>query len=119
MTNPAWGMKHLCQSCGAKYYDLNRAPILCPTCGTVFDPAAGLRLRSDTSYKPGGRSRSPFGKASPLGPVEPDELPVAAEEAEEKPEGDEDGDDPVDVPELDDDPVDIEEEAGVGDRHAE
>jgi uncharacterized protein (TIGR02300 family) len=30
-------VKRLCPSCGTKYYDLNRSPILCPKCGTVFD----------------------------------------------------------------------------------
>jgi uncharacterized protein (TIGR02300 family) len=30
------GTKRQCQSCGAKFYDLQRDPITCPKCGTVF-----------------------------------------------------------------------------------
>ena len=31
------GTKRLCAHCGAKFYDLNHAPITCPKCGTVFE----------------------------------------------------------------------------------
>jgi uncharacterized protein (TIGR02300 family) len=30
------GTKRLCASCGAKFYDLNKDPIVCPKCETVF-----------------------------------------------------------------------------------
>ena len=30
------GTKRLCGNCGAKFYDLNKTPILCPKCETVF-----------------------------------------------------------------------------------
>lgn len=32
----ARGTKRVCQSCGSKFYDLNRDPITCPICHTVF-----------------------------------------------------------------------------------
>jgi len=34
------GTKRLCASCGAKFYDLNKDPITCPKCSTVFQVAA-------------------------------------------------------------------------------
>ena len=34
------GTKRQCQNCGAKFFDLNKDPILCPKCGTVFQGAA-------------------------------------------------------------------------------
>jgi len=37
VAKPELGVKRLCPSCGTKYYDLNRSPILCPKCGTTFD----------------------------------------------------------------------------------
>jgi uncharacterized protein (TIGR02300 family) len=37
VAKPELGTKRLCASCGAKYYDLNKAPITCPKCGTVFE----------------------------------------------------------------------------------
>jgi uncharacterized protein (TIGR02300 family) len=30
------GTKRLCAHCGAKFYDLNKDPIVCPKCSTVF-----------------------------------------------------------------------------------
>ncbi len=32
----ARGTKRTCQSCGARFYDLNRDPIICPICGAEF-----------------------------------------------------------------------------------
>lgn len=37
MAKPEWGTKRVCQSCGARFYDLGRSPIVCPSCGAVFD----------------------------------------------------------------------------------
>ena len=34
MPKEEWGLKHLCETCGTKYYDLRRDPILCPSCRT-------------------------------------------------------------------------------------
>ena len=36
MAKPELGTKRLCASCGAKFYDLNKDPIHCPKCGTVY-----------------------------------------------------------------------------------
>lgn len=36
MARPDLGTKRLCPNCGAKYYDLNRDPILCPKCNASF-----------------------------------------------------------------------------------
>ena len=49
------GNKHQCQNCGAKFFDLNKDPIVCPKCGTVFQgvsararPAAKAEEEEDT-----------------------------------------------------------------------
>lgn len=31
------GTKRQCPNCGAKYYDLNKSPAVCPKCGTPFE----------------------------------------------------------------------------------
>ena len=43
MAKPELGNKHQCQNCGAKFFDLNKDPIVCPKCGTVFQGAARAR----------------------------------------------------------------------------
>jgi len=45
VSKPEWGLKRSCQSCGARFYDLLRSPIICPKCGAEFDPLANLRPR--------------------------------------------------------------------------
>ncbi len=45
MVKPAWGTKRTCQGCGARFYDLQRDPIICPKCATVYDPDAVSRTR--------------------------------------------------------------------------
>jgi len=40
VAKPELGTKRLCASCGAKFYDLNKDPITCPKCGTVYEVAA-------------------------------------------------------------------------------
>ena len=32
------GTKRICQSCAAKFYDLEKDPIKCPKCDSIFDP---------------------------------------------------------------------------------
>lgn len=44
MAKPELGMKRQCQHCGAKFFDLNKNPIVCPKCGTVF--LGAVRARS-------------------------------------------------------------------------
>ena len=45
MAKPEWGIKRICSSCKTKYYDLNKAPIICPSCGTEFDPDYYLKTK--------------------------------------------------------------------------
>jgi uncharacterized protein (TIGR02300 family) len=40
LAKPELGSKRQCHNCGAKFFDLNRDPILCPKCGTTFQPPA-------------------------------------------------------------------------------
>ena len=39
MAKVEWGTKHICQECGAKFYDMRRAKIICPKCHAVFQIA--------------------------------------------------------------------------------
>ena len=66
MAKPEWGAKRICPSCGTRYYDLLRKPVICPKCATPFDPEAFLKSR----------------RARPAAPVEKEVEPVGAEEAE-------------------------------------
>ncbi len=45
MVKPEWGVKRICNNCGAPFYDLLRDPIVCPKCSTTYDPEAVLKSR--------------------------------------------------------------------------
>jgi uncharacterized protein (TIGR02300 family) len=49
LAKPELGSKHQCQNCGAKFFDLNKDPIICPKCGTVFQ---GVAVRARPTSKP-------------------------------------------------------------------
>lgn len=44
MAKPELGLKRTCVACGTRFYDLARAPAVCPKCGTE-QPAEQPRLR--------------------------------------------------------------------------
>lgn len=55
MAKPEWGTKRICQSCGARFYDLQQTPIVCPKCKTPYQVEADARSRRSrpaTSEKP-------------------------------------------------------------------
>ena len=45
MAKPELGTKRVCLECSAKYFDLNRKPIVCPKCGTIFEIATRDKSR--------------------------------------------------------------------------
>jgi uncharacterized protein (TIGR02300 family) len=69
VAKPELGTKRLCASCGAKFYDLGKDPIVCPKCETVFHPVVSTRSRPDPRAA---------AAAAPLAP-EVAETPEAAE----------------------------------------
>ena len=49
MSKLEWGIKRVCPSCGIKYYDFNKNPIICPKCEFQFDPDLLLKSRKGRS----------------------------------------------------------------------
>ncbi len=45
MAKPEWGVKRACLACGTRFYDMRKAPILCPSCGVKFDVETIFRPR--------------------------------------------------------------------------
>ncbi len=77
------GAKRVCQSCGSKFYDLNRDPITCPICQTVYQvsapssrAAAGNNLDADDdAVLDAGRSGLEFVPLDEVAAREGDDLP--------------------------------------------
>ena len=49
MAKAELGIKRLCGSCGMRFYDFKRSPILCPGCSTEFDPNHIVKSRKSRS----------------------------------------------------------------------
>jgi uncharacterized protein (TIGR02300 family) len=45
VAKPEWGVKRTCLSCGARFYDLQREPIVCPGCGAIVDATVQSKPR--------------------------------------------------------------------------
>ncbi len=39
------GLKRICMSCGARFYDLNKKPIICPSCNTEYTGEIKVKAR--------------------------------------------------------------------------
>lgn len=37
MVKLEWGVKRTCQNCASRFYDLQRSPITCPKCNSVYE----------------------------------------------------------------------------------
>ena len=47
MPKAEWGKKVVCLNCDAKFYDLNRKPVICPSCNTEFtDPSNEVNINN-------------------------------------------------------------------------
>jgi uncharacterized protein (TIGR02300 family) len=44
VAKPELGAKRQCQSCGVKFFDLNKDPVVCPKCGAIFHLATTTRI---------------------------------------------------------------------------
>ena len=102
-----WGLKRTCQSCGARFYDLEKSPIHCPKCGTEFDPEAIMKTKRTKAVAPAPR---PVPAPAPVEAETGDELEPIEEETVEA-EADEKEDEGVmeDTSELGEDDEDVAE----------
>src|SRR5271170_3725269 len=86
VAKPEWGTKRICPSCGARYYDLLRDPVICPKCSTPFDPEAFLRARRARPPAPVEKELEPVGPEEIDADIEPEEIEAVEDEEEEEEE---------------------------------
>jgi uncharacterized protein (TIGR02300 family) len=121
MSKPARGIKRVCQSCGTRFYDLGRTPIVCPSCQSVYQvtqptsrrggeraaPVPEVREKEEEPELETATRESPetisLEEVEEQVPIEEEEIVDLGEEAEipagdddntflEEPEGDEEAD---------------------------
>jgi uncharacterized protein (TIGR02300 family) len=93
----ARGTKRVCQSCGSKFYDLNRDPITCPICQAVFQQQ---EVRGGKAAVPAGNTQDDDEDdiVAPAPGVDVISLDEASAEEEN------------DLPDLDGDDIEIEDD---------
>ena len=57
MSKAERGTKRQCLKCGTKYYDLNKDPIVCPSCGAPFVAAMTAAEKVRSKEKPETRDK--------------------------------------------------------------
>lgn len=73
-TKQSRGTKRTCQSaeCGSRFYDLNRNPIVCPICGSVYEIASSPLSLAAAEEKSPRRARKADVAPSKVPAVDPD-----------------------------------------------
>ncbi len=112
MAKPELGLKRQCMSCGAKFYDLNKDPAVCPKCGTAYQATAMSRVAAPVV----ARAPAPDEDEAEIEAVGPEMVSLDEVEAGEN-EKDIPVDDDIDVADdvADDDTFLEEEEEGEDD----
>ncbi len=121
MAKPELGTKRLCGNCSAKFYDLNKNPIVCPKCQTVMElSAVAARARPEPAA---ARAAAPVAAEEVSVPETQDAEFVSFEEADAEATGKkgtdadaiETGDDDIEIDETLDDSALIEEQEETDD----
>jgi uncharacterized protein (TIGR02300 family) len=114
----SWGTKRTCQSCAARFYDLNKGPIKCPKCGREHDREDFVKVRrgrgAATAAAAAATAAAAALAAKAAAKKKLDEAALAGDEVP-----DAEGDEALDADELDDEAEDIEVEVEVEDDKGE
>ena len=72
MVDPKLGEKKECPKCGAKFYDLNKQPPVCPKCGTIYDAKASNAKKKSAAKAAAAASKpAPAAAKKPAAPKKP------------------------------------------------
>ena len=100
------GLKRTCLSCDMRFYDFKRSPIICPGCGTEFDPENLWKGRKSRAAPKSAAKADVSDDADDL-----DETDFDAEDIDVAANKDDDDDDDID---FDEDDVDVDDPDGPG-----
>ena len=123
MVKASWGTKRTCQSCAARFYDLNKGPIKCPKCGREHDREDFVKVRrgrgSAAATAAAAAATAAAAAAAKAAKKKSDEAALAGDELPDV-EGDDEAlaeaDDLADDAEDLEVEVEVEDDKGEGDR---
>lgn len=119
MVKASWGTKRTCQSCAARFYDLNKSPIKCPKCGREHDREDFVKVRRGRGAATAAAAAATAAAAAAKAAAKKkaDEAALAGDDLP-----DVDGDEALEADDLDDETddleveVEVEDDKGEGDR---
>ena len=120
MVKATWGTKRTCQSCAARFYDLNKSPIKCPKCGREHDREDFVKVRRGRGAAAAAAATAAAATAAAalIKAAAKKKADDAALSGDELP--DVEGDDALEADDLtdetDDIEVEVEDDKGEGDR---
>ena len=108
------GLKRICMSCGARFYDLNKKPIICPNCSTEYTGEIKVKSRRgrlpadvvEDSQVDEDTAATEIEEDDSIEEIEQDEETVSLDELEE--DSDDGDEDAIDID--DEDLEDLDEE---------
>ena len=109
LAKPALGTKRICSGCEAKFYDLGKDPIVCPSCDTVYVIAKAPPPRGGRAYAPRSAYDPKAQSANAMGTLKEADAPGVADDETEGAQGDTAD---AEVAEIEDVEADGTEEAG-------
>ena len=123
MVKANWGTKRTCQSCSARFYDLNKSPIKCPKCGRDHDREDFVKVRrtrgSAAATAAAAAAAATLAAAKLAAKKKSDEAALAGDELPDV-EGDEALEEAVeladDAEDIEVEGVEVEDDKGEGDR---
>lgn len=123
MVKASWGIKRTCQSCSARFYDLNKSPIKCPKCGREHDREDFVKVRRGRAAASAAATAAAAASAAAAAKAlaaKNKKVEDAALDGDELPDAEADDDALEDTDDLADEAEDIEvaveDDKGEGDR---
>lgn len=116
MVKASWGTKRTCQSCAARFYDLNKSPIKCPKCGRDHDREDFVKVRRGRGAATAAATAAAAAAAAKAAAAKK-KVDEAALEGDEAP--DVEGDEGLEADDLADETDDIDVEVPIEDDKGE
>ncbi len=102
------GLKRICASCGAKFYDMGKSPIICPACGAEFTGEVEVKSRrSKSTIAPDTVKRDEI-EAKNREALEDDDETISLDDLEE--DDSDDTDEDLSIDDIEDDDEDSDDD---------
>jgi len=110
MAKAELGIKRLCGSCGMRFYDFKRSPIICPGCSAEFDPNHIVKSRKSRSASKASEKAAALDDDDALDIIDDDLDDDLDDQADANDKADNDDDDL----DFDEDDMDVDDADGPG-----